>query len=89
MTKANGIGCLQVYGEAITADYFICFLKLLRAKHKKQSLALFMDQLAVHKSRHVHPWYDKLDITPVYNVAYSPEFNPIESIFSRVKAIFN
>ena len=48
-----------------------------------------MDQLAVHKSKAVKPWYEKLKITPVYNVAYSPEFNPIEAIFSRVKAIFN
>ena len=48
-----------------------------------------MDQLAVHKSRDVRPWYEELNIAPVYNVVYSPEFNPIESIFSRVKALFN
>ena len=55
----------------------------------KQRLALFMDNLAVHKSREVLPWYERLDITPVYSVAYSPEFNPIEAVFSKVKAIFN
>ena len=48
-----------------------------------------MDQLNVHKAHRVKDWYDKLDIIPVYNVSYSPEFNPIESVFSRVKAIFN
>ena len=50
---------------------------------------MFMDNLPVHKSREVQPWYERLDITPVYNVAYSPEFNPIEAIFSKVKRIFN
>jgi len=28
------------------------------------------------------PVYIELDIVPVYNVGYSPEFNPIESVFS-------
>ena len=26
---------------------------------------------------------------PILNVGYSPEFNPIEAVFSRVKAVFN
>lgn len=47
-----------------------------------------MDQLSVHKSRVCKPWYPKLNITPIYNVGYSPEFNPIESVFSRVKYLF-
>lgn len=89
MTEENGIGSLQIYSEAINATYFIDFLKKLRAKHVKRSLALFVDQLAVHKSKDVQPWYMKLNITPIYNVGYSPEFNPIEAVFSRVKAIYN
>ena len=31
----------------------------------------------------------KLDIRPIYNVAYSPEFNPIEAVFSKVKRQFS
>jgi len=89
MTEEDGIGFLQIYSEAIKATYFIDFLKKLRVKHGKRHLALFMDQLAVHKSKDVQPWYVKLNITPIYNVSYSPEFNPIEAVFSRVKAIFN
>ena len=37
----------------------------------------------------MQPWDEKLNITPVFNVAYSPEFNPIEAAFSKVKRIFN
>ena len=48
-----------------------------------------MDNLAVHKHREVQLEYTKLDITPVFNVAYSPEFNPIEAVFSKVKSIFS
>ena len=31
----------------------------------------------------------KLDIKPIYNVGYSPEFNPIEAVFSKVKRQFS
>ena len=48
-----------------------------------------MDQLAVHKSKDVKPYYGDYNITPVFNVGYSPEFNPIEAVFSKVKARFN
>jgi transposase len=48
-----------------------------------------MDNLAVHKHREVQLEYEKLNITPVFNVSYSPEFNPIEAVFSKVKSIYN
>ena len=56
---------------------------------KRRPLALFMDQLAVHKSESVRAAYPGLDIKPVFNVGYSPEFNPIEAVFSKVKARFS
>ena len=35
------------------------------------------------------PWYERLNIMPIYNVGYSPEFNPIEACFSQVKRVYN
>ena len=35
------------------------------------------------------PWYEKLNIMPIFNVGYSPEFNPIEACFSQVKRAYN
>ena len=51
MTEENGMSMYSIHSQAITADEFIDFLKKLRAKYVKRPLALFMDQLAVHKSR--------------------------------------
>ena len=48
-----------------------------------------MDRLAVHKQKDVSEWLAKLNITPLWNVSYSPEFNPIEAVFSKVKRLFN
>ena len=47
-----------------------------------------MDNLYVHKSRAAREHFEKLNIEPIWNVSYSPEFNPIEAVFSKVKAIF-
>ena len=67
----------------------MAFLRRLRTKLRNRPIALFMDNLRVHKSRDVQSEYDRLNITPVYNIGYSPEFNPIEAVFSKVKAVFS
>ena len=53
MTAENGMGCISAYPKAINSLDFIEFLQKLRRKHVRRSIALFMDNLAVHKSRDV------------------------------------
>ena len=89
MTEEQGIGSYTIYPQALTAKEFIEFLQKLRRKHGRRPLALFMDQLKVHKAVDAKPYFTSLNILPIWNVSYSPEFNPIEAVFSKVKAIFN
>lgn len=44
-----------------------------------------MDNLQVHKTAAMMKLYEELDILPIFNVAYSPQFNGIESYFSLLK----
>jgi hypothetical protein len=48
-------------------------------------LALFIDNLQVHKAEAVSKVYAELDMVVIYNVPYSPQFNGIESYFSLLK----
>ena len=48
-----------------------------------------MDNLYVHKTKEVKELYDTLKITPLYNIPYMPETNPIEACFSIVKHYYN
>ena len=73
---------------AIDAEIFIKFLRRLRQVFRRQPIALFMDQLKVHKARAVQPVYQELNILPIYNIGYSPQFNPIEAVFSKIKRAF-
>ena len=88
ISEARGMDLRTGYNAAINAEDFIAFLKKLRARFQQVPIALYMDQLNVHRAIAVKPWYDELNIKPILNVAYSPEFNPIEAIFSKVKSHF-
>ena len=89
MRENQGIVLLQIDNQAINSYDFVEYMHLLRRKMGSLPIALFMDQLQVHKSRDVREYFDELDIKPVFNVGYSPELNPIEAVFSKVKACFN
>ena len=31
------------------------------------------------------PTYEKLNFVPIWNIKYSPDYNPIETVFAQVK----
>ena len=47
-----------------------------------------MDNLSVHKSKVYREKMDDLDIGYIFNVPYSPDYNPIETCFYKVKNAF-
>ena len=44
-----------------------------------------MDNAGIHKKPCVKEWWPKLNMEPIWNIGYSPEFQPIEAVFSKVK----
>lgn len=49
---------------------------------------LFMDNCRVHHSKKVKKHLSELGVTPIFNVPYSPQFNPIEKYWAMVKMYF-
>ena len=60
----------------------------MAAINEAGSIAIFMDNLRVHHSRLVRARLGHLDIASVFNIAYSPKFNPIELVFGKLKHAF-
>ena len=89
MSEERGYEFTQIHSQAIDSDDFIDYLKKLRKKAGEEPLSIFMDKLPVHRSLKVKPVYDQLNMTTIYNVGYSPAFNPVESTFSKAKRLFN
>ena len=61
------------------------YLRRLHHLNGKRPLALFMDNLKVHKTEGVRRLYKSLNIGPLFNIPYSPSLNPVEACFSIVK----
>ena len=64
------------------------YLQELRELNGSDKVALFMDNLAVHKSEKSKEEMRKLGFRFIWNVPYEPEYNPIEFVFSKVKQKF-
>jgi hypothetical protein len=89
MTEENGIGLIKIHEQACCSEDIRDYLKQLRQKVGHRPVSLFADNLYIHKTPEVKEWWPKLNIEPIWNVGYSPEFNPIEAVFSKVKREFN
>ena len=57
MTEENGMDHIATFDRAINQEDFKNYLKKLSAKHKKRPLALFMDQLPVHRANSMYEEY--------------------------------
>jgi transposase len=71
--------------KSIRGDSFIAFVENLLLVHDPAKLALFMDNCSVHHSKIVTKFLRDLSITAIFNVPYSPEYNPIERVWAIVK----
>ena len=66
---------------------FKAYVEQFLAPTLKRGDILFMDNASVHKAAGVEEAIEARGATPVYLPAYSPDFNPIEQLFAKLKAI--
>jgi transposase len=81
----DGLELTLIKEYSITSESFIQFLKALRRKCPERRICLFLDNLSVHKSNLVRPYYEELRITPIYNLPYSPQYNGIDRYWALLK----
>ena len=88
ISQEDGVVLWRDYGKSVNIEKFVDFLHRLKAKMHNKPFFLFMDNLAVHRSKITKEAMEKLKITPIFNAPYSPQFNPIEFVFNQVKTSF-
>ena len=71
----------------MTGEMFKAYVEQFLAPTLKRGDILFMDNASVHKAAGVEEAIEARGATPVYLPAYSPDFNPIEQLFAKLKAI--
>ena len=80
-----GVDLVRIFPNSVNIAKFKTYLEELRSKFLFEDLCIFMDNLAVHRSRIIKERLDELSIAYVYCPPYSPEFNGIETVFSMFK----
>ena len=75
----------MLFKNSVNTAKFNVYLEELRAKFPFDDMCLYMDNLAVHKSKVVRERMDELSFKYIYGPAYSPDLNPIETVFSMAK----
>ena len=82
ISEDGGLIDYWVHPRAINTEVFVAFVQHLSEKLGGGDFALFLDNLAVHKTKKVKLLFEKLNITEIFNMPYCPQFNGIESYFS-------
>ena len=77
-----------MYDNSVNVQKFKQYLQELRARNGDEKIALFMDNLSAHRSEKSLTEATRLGFRCIFNVPYSPEYNPIEFVFSKVKQKF-
>lgn len=85
--RLDGSIAFTTYSGGTTGDKFLQYLKetLIPTLHPWDIVV--MDNLRTHHIQEVHRLLSEAQIMFVYLPAYSPDLNPIEMMWSKVKAI--
>ena len=75
----------MIFEDSVNKWKFKMFANGLRESFTNDKICIYFDNLAVHRSRDVREELDNLQIPYIFCPPYSPDCNPIESVFSIYK----
>ena len=71
----------------VDADCFAAWVEQFLVRELRQGEIVVMDNLASHKAAQVRPLIEAAGARLLYLPPYSPDLNPIEKMWSKVKAL--
>ena len=84
---SEGIGpCLVVEG-ATTKAVFETYVEQVLAPSLRAGQVVILDNLGAHKGERVHELIEERGCSLLFLPSYSPDYNPIEEAFSKIKAL--
>lgn len=83
----SGMGPSLAVEGATTASVFEAYVEKVLAPSLQPGRIVVMDNLGAHKPRRVRELIEERDCELVYLPAYSPDYNPIEEAFSKIKSL--
>jgi transposase len=71
----------------MNASTFLAYVEQILAPSLKPGDIVVMDNLSAHKAPSIREAIEAVGATLVYLPPYSPDFNPIEQLFAKLKAL--
>lgn len=81
----DGVRCSTVVDGAVNAEIFHAFVEQVLAPTLRQGDIVVADNLGSHKSRRTERLIEAAGARLVFLPPYSPDLNPIEMIFAKIK----
>lgn len=80
-----GAGATLAIPGAMTGEVFVTYLREVLLPTLRRGRVVVCDNLSAHRDPRVGPLVRAAGCRVVYLPAYSPDYNPIEEMFSKVK----
>jgi len=85
--RHNRVTAPFVLEGAMNGETFRAYVEQVLAPTLKKGDIVFMDNVPVHKVAGVQEAIEARGAILIYLPAYSPDFNPIEQVFAKLKAV--
>ena len=85
--RLSGLAAPMLLDGPMNGDAFIAYVEQVLAPELEPDDIVIMDNLPAHKITGVRQAIEKVGASLLYLPPYSPDFNPIEMAFSKLKAI--
>jgi transposase len=85
--RASGMVAPMTCDGSVNGDLFVAYVEQVLVPTLSPGDVVVMDNLSSHKRKGVREAIEKAGCTLWYLPAYSPDLNPIENAFSKLKAL--
>jgi transposase len=85
--RADGLAAPMVIDGAVNGDLFVAYVEQVLVPLLRAGDMVVMDNLSSHKRVRVRQAIEEAGCTLCYLPPYSPDFNPIEQAFAKLKAL--
>lgn len=82
-----GVRCSMVLDGAIDREFFDAFVEDILMRELKPGDIVVLDNLSSHKSEHARKLIESCGARLIFLPPYSPDLNPIEMVFSKIKQL--
>jgi transposase len=85
--SAEGMGPSLTVEGATTSAVFEAYVEQVLAPSLRRGQVVMLDNLSAHKGERIRELIEERGCELIYLPSYSPDFNPIEEAFSKIKRL--